>query len=418
MRIKNLIKNKIAQESGMLFFAQLLNVAISGLIFMILRPAFLSPYDIGLISYINSIIITLAHFFNFGLDNTGCRLILNESDQKEKQRIAGMTISIALILSFSFSIVIFLATFFIPSFGDDKIVPLIRLIVPFCAYSILQFFIINICYALGRIRLAALMIISFSILYLPLMILLDKFDIYTVKIALFSEYLIQVIVLLLPMLIVGGKYIKIYKDLWQPIKKENKTVGIKVYFARIIFLPSFEIDKLILGAVRSLESVGFYTLAKMIAGPAIIIGQSIAQSLYRRYADQDSISKRLAIVTLFSVLIVASLMMVLGYFIVDVFMNEQYEPILQLLPLAIVAASINGYLAIFTSFMDAKGMANEVRNVAIVGMVLNIGLNFSLIIPFGMIGGMIARILVLLAMLFMRMHYCNRYTKLTSKAAI
>jgi O-antigen/teichoic acid export membrane protein len=59
--------------------------------------------------------------------------------------------------------------------------------------------------------------------------------------------------------------------------------------------------------------------------------------------------------------------------------------------------------------MNVKGLANEVRKCAVVGLVLNIILNFSLIIPFGSVGAMLASIVVLSVNLFMRIHYVKRY---------
>jgi O-antigen/teichoic acid export membrane protein len=411
MKIAKIFKNQAVRESGILFLAQSLNIVISGLTFTILRPNFLSPRDIGLISYINSLVVTLAHFFNFGLDNTGCRLIINHDHHQEKRRIAGMTIFISLMLCALFSLILYGISFLIPYFGNSEAVPLVRLVIPFSAYVILQFFLINLCYALGEIRIATFMIIAGNAIYLPIMLILNKMNLYTVKIAIFCEYALQMLILLIPLLLLGGRQIKAHKDLWQSIKIENKTVGLKVFWARIIFLPSFDMDKLILGAFYSLENVGFYTLAKMFSSPAIVLGQSIAKSLYRRYNNKNLLAKPVLIFSLASIILLALFVLICGYIVIIKFMNCSYLPVLTVLPLAIIAAIINGYIAVFASFMDAKGMANEVRNIAVVGMVLSVSLNFGLIIPFGMTGGMISRIIVLLVMLLMRGYYCNRFSQ-------
>ena len=61
--------------------------------------------------------------------------------------------------------------------------------------------------------------------------------------------------------------------------------------------------------------------------------------------------------------------------------------------------------------MNAKGLAEELKRLAFIGAVANLVFNFSLIIPFGSMGGCVASLLVVSIILVFRIYYCRKYEK-------
>ena len=381
------------------------------LLIVLIRPQFLTVAEVGFIGYVNGMISFFSSFFSFGLDNSGARLIINQQDDERKSRMAGTMMFLALALCLVFSLFMAIAGIFVPYFGRSEAVPLLYLVLPFAGYNILLIFFNSNCYALGRIKLASVQMFIFQIIYLPLMLLMRWMDVYGLETAIFSEYAIHMLVLLIPIFIFDRKYLKNHKDLWPDIKEEQKNKGWKIYMSRVMFLPTFNMDTLILGAFHPMESVSYYTLTNTITRPITIIGQSISQSMYRKYANQSCVSKKQ--ITYLSLLSAAvSVTGFIGcHIVIRLFLGESYLPMLAILPFSIGAAFVRGISSIYVSFMTSKGLADETRKCAIAGMVANIVFNFALIIPFGAIGGMYASIIVLLINLGMRMHYCAQYAR-------
>jgi O-antigen/teichoic acid export membrane protein len=403
-------KSGTARESGMLFFAEGFGLVFSILIYLV-RPKLLTVAEIGLISYVVSLAGFFSGFFSFGLDNTGARLILHQPDVESKKRLAGMILLIGMILCALFSLFMFAASLFIPYFGRKEALPLLYNILPFVGYNILLIIYNQICYALGTMKQAAAQLFLYSFLYFLLMLALNYLGVYTVKTAIISEFGLHMLVVAVPVIFLYFRKLRFHKELWGFIKKEQKEKGWKIYLSRVIFIPSFNMDTLILGFFHSLDSVAHYTLSATIASPISIIGKSVSQSLYRKFSDYNKIEEKKVILLSVITLGAAVCCYIAGVIVVKRFLGKSYYPMLSILPLAIVVAIIRGINNIYISFMNAKGLANQLKNCAIIGLVANIIFNFGLIIPFGAVGGVYASIIVLGIIFMMRIYYCNQYTK-------
>ncbi|WP_137698623.1 lipopolysaccharide biosynthesis protein [Ruminiclostridium herbifermentans] len=403
--------NRILYESLLMFFAE--GIGLSFMLFIyLIRPKMLSIDEIGLIGYVLSLVSFFSTFFIFGVDNTGARLIITHEDENSKKRIAGLTLLIGILLSFLYSIFMFIVSFFVPFFGDPQAAILIRITLPFVGYNIILAIYNQVCYALGRIKEASVQLALYSMIYFVLMIAMYYIGIFNVRSAVIVEYGTRMLVVLVPVVIIYFKYLRFYKEEWQEFKKEQKERGWTIYFSRIIFFPTLGIDSLILGYFYPLASVAHYTLSNTISAPINVIGNSLSQSLYRRFSNKNKIDNKyimyLVLVTLASCIGCYGI----SFVVIKYFLGNEYMPMIYILPVTILSYAIRGVTTLYTSFMNAKGMAKEIRNCAVMGFIGNILFSFALIIPFGAIGGAVSRVIVLGVNLGMRVFYCGKYHKL------
>lgn len=395
-------------ESLMMFCAEGIGLMFMLFIYLV-RPKLLSIDNVGLIAYIASLITFFSTFFVLGVDNTGARLIISQENEKSKKRFAGLTLLLGIILSFIFTIFMFGVSFIVPYFGNPQASALIRMVLPFIGYNVLLTIYSQVCYALGKIREASIQLALYSVIYFGAMLLLYYFGIFNLKSAVIVEYGIRMLVVMIPIFINYYRYLRFYKEEWKEFKKEQKERGWVIYFSRVIFFPTFGLDSLILGYFYPLASVAHYTLSNTISAPINVIGNSVSQSLYRRFSNKNRIDKKYVIILVFITLIASIGCFVVSFAVIKYFLGVKYMPMVYILPVTIIAYALRGITTIYTSFMNAKGMAHQTRNCAIVGFIGNVVFNFGLIIPFGAFGGAVSSVLVLGTNLSMRVYYCRKY---------
>lgn len=403
--IRRFRKNSLATESSYLILAQGFGMALSMLITLI-RPKLLSVDEIGVISYISGIVSFMAGFFSLGLDNSISRLIISEQNS-EKRNILIKYLSLSgVILGFALGLVLLTITPAIPYFGRKEAVKYILIIFPLAGYNVMRIYLESGSMATGKLRTLIWMSFSYPLLYLISIVVFSFFNVYNLKTAIILEYFIHFIVVFIPLILLL-KGFSMNKEVAKEIKDEQNMNGWKIYLSRIIFVPTFNLDVMILGAFHTFANVGMYSLANLISSPISVIGQSFSKSMYRRFKDTIP-RKHMILLSIVSLLFSLTIFAV-GFIAVYYVLDESYRFTLILLPFAITVANIRGITSPYIYFMNAKGLADEVRKCAIVGLILNIVLNFSLIIPFGSIGAMLASILVLSVNLLMRLYYVKQY---------
>lgn len=405
---KDSLKKSLVGESSLLIISQGIAMGLSMLITLV-RPRLLSVEDIGLIAFIAGIVSFISGFFTLGIDNSIGRLIINNEVPSNKNKYYNYMGVIGILLAFIMGVALLSAIPILPLFGRGDAARFLPLIFPFAGYNVLKIFMESGSIATGRIKLLSLHIIAYPILYLVTIAIFYYMGNYNIHTAIISEYTIHFFVAFIP-LVLTIKHFSYDKKIISDIKIEQRIHGWKIYISRIIFIPTFNLDVIILGAFHPLSIVGVYSMSNLIASPISVIGQSFSKSMYRRFGKNSISKKHLRVLSLVSLLF-SIVIFLIGYIAIKFYLGKDYMYVLLLLPFSIVVYNIRGITSTYTYFMNAKGLSNEVRKCAVVGLILNLVLNFGLIIPFGAIGGMSASIIVLAVNLLMRMHYVNRFNK-------
>nr|WP_275891030.1 oligosaccharide flippase family protein [Holdemania massiliensis] len=399
--------NQLFRESGSFFLSEGVGLFFAMLI-LVFRGRFLSADDLGMIDYVTSIVAFTSAFFLLGIDNTGARLIINEKNELEKKQLAGMTMLLAVVLMVVYVIFMAVFTMTVPLWGRADSVSYIYIILPFAGYSILLLCYKQLCFALGDIRQASIQLFISYVLYFVVLLVLRFTNLLNLYSALVFSFGINLATIVIPMYVKYGCFIKWNKSSWLSIKKEQHERGWKIYFSRVVFSSASNLDTLILGVFNPLSTVAYFSIAKYCSMVISMVGNSVSQSMYRKYAEVNEISKKLIKSIVLLTVILAGVIFCITYIVVLI-MGSEYFEVMRILPIAIISQSIASINAIYNSFMNAKGMANELRVLAFIGVAGRLVFDFALIIPFGALGGLCADLLVNIFVFTMRVYYCRRY---------
>ena len=289
------------------------------------------------------------------------------------------------------------------------------LIAPFVGYNILLVCYKQICFGLGNIKEASIQLCISYIIYFVFLVLAQLTGTLTLTFAIVASYAVNMMTVLLPILVLYRKELRWNRDSWQKIKQEQRERGWKMYLSRVIFVSSGNLDTIIVGIFHPLDSVAFFSLTKYFAMPISMLGTSVSQSIYRKLGSGNRISRSVLQKVILITVALAIAVFATGVVAVLI-MGDTYLSMLSILPISIVSNAILSVNALYNSFMNAKGMADEVKNLALVGVVAKIVLNLTLIIPLGALGGVIANLAVTIIIFVLRVCYCNRYVKRTEVA--
>ena len=402
-------ENRVLKESGILYISEGIGLLFAFFV-VLFKSKFLDVNDVGLINYIVSIIAISSAFFNFGLDNTSARVVLNEKDLFQKNKIIGTALFLSILLAAFYTLCIVLFFSIFPQWGKVNVREYLYLIAPCAGYSIILLTYKQVCFAHGAIKEASVQLfLNYALVFL-FIVISNQLNLFNVSSALFGTFTINMLTLLIPIVLIYRKYFRIDLRSFNLIREEQKKRGWKIYFSRVFFSSTFNLDTLILGYFHPLDSVAFYSITKYISMPVSMIGNSVSQSTYRSFVGSNKINPQIIRRVFVFTLLAAIFMLAVGCLFVA-FLGKTYRPMLTILPLSLIYSIANGVNALYNSYMNAKGMANELRTLAFISCIANLVFNFALIIPFGAIGGVFASIIVIFIILFFRIHYCRLYGK-------
>lgn len=413
--IKKSVKSALVKESGRLYIAEGIGMGFAFLV-LVTRSKLLTVNEVGLIDYIVSLVSLTSAFFNFGLDNTAARVVLNEKTVKEKEKVAGTAFLVSAVLTIVYGLVLAIINFTVPLWGHSDMQALVYMIIPFAGYNIVLLTYKQVCFASGNIKEASIQLYISYVIYWIVLLVTYFFGCVNVQIVLVSSYAINFVTVIIPIVIYHKSAIRLSRCALERLWSEQRERGWKIYFSRVFLGSTFNLDTLILGIFHPLDTVAHYTITKYIAMPVSMVGNSVSQSVYRQYAKANRISKKLIWRVLFLTVVAAGTMLFCG-FVVAMFLGDEYKGMLRILPLSIMYSIVSSVNAMYNSFMNAKGMAEELKHLAIIGALANLICNLVLIIPFGAIGGVWARLVVVAIVLCSRVYYCRKYEKTNNLVA-
>jgi O-antigen/teichoic acid export membrane protein len=176
------------------------------------------------------------------------------------------------------------------------------------------------------------------------------------------------------------------RELVPRITSGAREYGIHVWIGALLAHASYRTDVLILGAMVSASTVGFYVLATQLAMGSGLLMLGLASALFPRMAAADRIDPRwLRIAWGVSLAAAVVLWLLADPFIELVFSSRYLEAGDFVLPLALTAG-VRGVTGVYNSFLSAQGRGRELRNAGLVLAAASLVLNFTLIPLFGAIG--------------------------------
>lgn len=170
-----------------------------------------------------------------------------------------------------------------------------------------------------------------------------------------------------------------------------KSFGLHVYVGRLVGTGGFILDIPLIGVLtHDSKALALYALAKSLAAPLGLIGQSISTSLFRELATSSRVP-RYAIVISFTLCLAATLgYAVLGQLAITFLLPPAYHGIGPYLAVWVLCFAVQSQYQLPTAWLRARGHGKSMRSLAIIfGLVAAFG--YIVLIPFaGVMGAAIA----------------------------
>ena len=355
--------NKNKKQAITLYISTLAGV-LTGMLVSILNTRNLTPDEYGDVRYVNNIIQLLSGIFLFGYFVTGSRLLAIAKSKEEAAQIRGGLITI-LGATVLLMMVCMTACGLIHHFILHRdFYWLFYTVIPVCGSVLLLNYMNtsaqgdNSIYSIAAARLLP------STVYLGI-----AYWVYAQFGA--SSWLMLVLqngiaLLVLSAIIWYNKpSFRNLKQTFQALQKENKSYGLQVYYGSLSNVSVQYIAGITLGlfAINN-ANVGFYSLAITVTGPLAMLPSIIGTTYFKRFAHENSISRKLLLATFAMSLLSMAGFVILIYPVVDFLYDDRYSDVALYACILSVGFTFHGLGDVFNRFLGAHGKGTYLRNGA------------------------------------------------------
>jgi O-antigen/teichoic acid export membrane protein len=189
---------------------------------------------------------------------------------------------------------------------------------------------------------------------------------------------------------------------------KNKKFGIQYYSGSIANQTTYKLDEICIGYFVNAGALGIYSLANMVVSPMLLMSQSLSSSMFKRFSGMKRIPSQIFVYNSIWLLGCVLFFFFTGSYITSLLFSADFmEVALYLVPISLVLL-VHGSISPF-SFLAAKSMGKEIRNIAWVEAVLNLSGNLILIPMHGIYGAILASFIAKAVNLGMMVFYYRRY---------
>ena len=388
--------NKNNKQATVLYISTLLGVLV-GMLVSILKTRNLAPSKYGDVRYINNIIQMLSGIFLFGYFVTGSRLLAIAKSKEEVSQIKGGLVTI-LGLTVALMMICMVACGLIHHFILHRDYAwLFYTTIPVCGSVLLLNYMNtsaqgdNSIYSIAAARLLP------SFIYLVL-----AFFVYKQFGA--SSWLMLILQNGIAMLVLSAiiwynkPSFKNLKQTFKALQKENKSYGLQVYYGSLTNVSVQYIAGITLGLFATNNAnVGFYSLALTVTGPLATLPSIIGTTYFKRFAHENSINRKILVLTFAMSLISLICFVGLIYPVVGFFYDDRYSDVALFACVLSVGFTFHGLGDVFNRFLGAHGQGKPLRNGAFIsGIIALLGFTIG-VYCFGIWGAIITKILASLA---------------------
>jgi O-antigen/teichoic acid export membrane protein len=174
-----------------------------------------------------------------------------------------------------------------------------------------------------------------------------------------------------------------------------------MYWAELIHVFLYHIDKLFIGYYLDAEQLAYYSLAFTITLPLSLFSTSLSTSLYKKFSQSNRIDIKILLLNFLWVFLSFLGLILIGPWIIENLFSAQYlESNRVLIPLAL-AFGISGQSKTFTYYLIVKGEGKMIRNASVILLAISVTINMILIPIYGIIGAAMSRIITFLVDFFL-----------------
>lgn len=372
------------RQSATLYVSNILVMA-SGLITAPIVTRELGPERYGDLAFILSFISFVFLFFDFGLYDSGAKLLANVEDPGDQKRILGAYLLLILAVVAVFTAFFYSSSFWIDSLFDTNVNSIVRNISLFASSFLIQTIIAQLCRGLNKINLLFYLRVLPIIWYLFFVVLFAILDMVSVQRILFAR-LLGIWVAIIPIIFLLRPDFQELRKSILAVLTDIKEYGFQVFVGRASSTAARQSDRLFIGFFGTTTSVGFYSLAQMLVQPITFFPQALVSSSYRQFVLVERIPRRVFFVIIIWLIITSLGLLLFGEFIVELLLSKSFDGVVPLMVIAIIGAVLAGLTQPFSVFLGAKGMGEFMRNMALTFAVYDVIANLILIYLFGPMG--------------------------------
>lgn len=192
------------------------------------------------------------------------------------------------------------------------------------------------------------------------------------------------------------------------ILHDARRYGFNAYVGRVLSIGTYNMDVLMLAALRNATTVALYTLAGQLCQVGGQPVTALSSALFARSVGSASIPRQWIIASAGLGILSATALAIFGHTIVSLVFSSRYAQAAGLLFALALAQMLRGTTSIFNVYLSANGHGRELRNAALVLTASNVVFNVALIPPFGALGAAWASFLALAANLAAHVYWYLR----------
>ncbi|WEU39792.1 MAG: oligosaccharide flippase family protein [Candidatus Odinarchaeum yellowstonii] len=382
---------KVGFKTSTLYLSQVLAL-ILGAATGVINTRVLGPDGYGLFTFFFSFTTFIVIFFRFGFFNAAGLLVAQVKSRDEEREIIGSSIIVAFIIGVSYSLTIFILSFFIDQIFKTNIGLLMRYLSFLLIPLPLQLLIPNLARGTSRVSmLAAFYVLPSTIYLIGAVILTLLMPVQTYHFILLNTF--SIIFCLLIILYLFNPAFTNIKNNINKIFKKTKEYGFHIYSGQVVDQSTAKLGEILIPYYVTTSALGFYSLASTLLSPMIALPSSVSITLFKDFVKMKTIPNKIILYILGWLTLCTIILYSLGEFIVTLLFGEPFISVYYFILPLVLAGFFKGIYQPYLMFLSAKEKGRWVRNSSFAMGLVYIACDIILIPVIGVYGAITADII-------------------------
>lgn len=408
-RASAILRTRIIAQTAIFTAANVL-VSLIGAVIKVVLAKRLSVQEFGSYSFVTSLLMFVALFFEFGLFLPAARLVASAEDDV-RDRVIGAALILYVPVGLAFSAFVFAASYLVDDFFHVHVAVALRLaaLVGFAyPFSLVG---LQLSQGLDRLHASSVTTAAAQIMFAAML---------TATVLIGGHLTLNVAVVLRSLtMLVASAWLAAwlgprFRGAWAHVRElvaASRAYGFQVYVGRVLGTGTYNMDVLMLAALSNVREVAVYTLAGALGSAVSLPVTGFANALFKRMVRTKTLNPRWLTASWVLGVAGTAAAWLGGIVLIPVLFSHSYGSTVGLIPVMGLAQTIRGVTTIYNGFLSSQALGRDLRRAATVLTVSNLVLNFALIPPFAAVGAAWASVLALVANLLAHVIAYRRYAR-------
>ncbi|ADD08065.1 flippase [Candidatus Aciduliprofundum boonei] len=394
----------IAKNTGILFLSRIIS-KLFGFFYLIYTVRYLGPANYGILAFALALNGIFRVLINFGIDPLYVREIARNKKLAPKYLANGIVLK-TLLGALTFLIIALIVNFLEYPYTTVMVVYIIT--ITWIVGGIINLFV-DLCNAFEKMEFVGMGQILQSILFLVFTIIAIVLRLDVIHFA-FIYIIVYLIILGYYGTIITLKFIRITLEadwsLWKYIIKDAWPFALTSFFVGVYYYT----DSIMLSFIKSNFEVGIYNAAYKLSITASFIPFAYLTSIYPRismeYKRNHNKFEKMSLYSVYIMGFFGMIIMILGYLLAQpliiIIYGYKYINSIPIFQILIISIGIGFLTQTFGYLLNASNNQKLEMYIMLVGILLNIALNYALISIKGAVGAAFATLITRIFLLIVR----------------